>query len=116
MLTGTSLGLRRVPGLDDSQKKGILFQLRNAVNTWCDNNTGDWFAVRDLFGGDNYDWRGSPMQRLYDKHSDNGFDHDTSETKAGIDAGWLMKEFLFYDERMFEQGYKGRVRGYRLMR
>lgn len=42
--------------------------LLGAVHVWCRDRYrhGEWFAVRDLLGGPNYYWQGTPLMRLYD--------------------------------------------------
>ena len=40
--------------------------LQGAVYCWCKNRKDEWFAARDLLGGDNYYWQSSPLMPLYD--------------------------------------------------
>ena len=40
--------------------------LQGAVYCWCKNRKDDWFAARDLLGGNNYYWQGTPLIPLYD--------------------------------------------------
>ncbi len=52
------------------------------------------FAVRDLVGGDNFDWTGTPLSCLYDKHINNGKTHEDAVTLAGRDLGWIVKKAI----------------------
>ncbi len=60
--------IRDVTGLTRQQEGDIRNFLQGAVYTWCKNRKDEWFALRDLMGGDNYDWSDTPLQVLYDKH------------------------------------------------
>ena len=97
--------IRDVHGLTDEQKQRILDFLQGAVYSWCKNRKDEWFAARDLLGGDNYYWQGTPMIALYEKSED--------VEQAGKDAGWLLKRVLNDDKRTFEVSTDGRVKIYR---
>lgn len=96
--------INNVHGISDEQRQRIMDFLRNAVYCWCDNNKDQWFAARDLLGGENKDWRDTPMFALYEK--------SRNERQAGRDAGNLLKRVLSNDSRRFETD-RGRVRRYR---
>ncbi len=97
--------IRDVHGITDEQKQRILDFLQGAVYSWCKNRKDEWFAARDLLGGDNYYWQGTPMIALYEKSED--------VEQAGKDAGWLLKRVLNDDKRTFEVSTDGRVKIYR---
>lgn len=104
MLTDES-EIRDVHGITDEQKQRILDFLQGAVYSWCKNRKNEWFAARDLLGGDNYYWQRTPMIALYEKSE--------NVEQAGKDAGWLLKRVLNDDKRTFEVSTDGRVKMYR---
>ncbi|HHT53138.1 MAG TPA: hypothetical protein GX007_08205 [Bacteroidales bacterium] len=94
-----------VHGISKEQKQRIKDFLQGAVYCWCKNRKDEWFAARDLLGGDNFFWQGTPMFALYEKSE--------NVDQAGKDAGWLLKEVLSEDKRSFETKREGLVRQYR---
>ncbi len=94
-----------VNGITDEQKQINIDFLQGDVYSWCKNRKDEWFAARDLLGGDNYYWQGTPMIALYEKSED--------VEQAGKDAGWLLKRVLNDDKRTFEVSTDGRVKIYR---
>ena len=73
--------------------------IKGAVHGFCKNNPNQEFSARILFGGENGDWHGTPLQRIYEWHCEAG----TSDPKerAAIDVGWLLKVVLHEDVRTF---------------
>jgi hypothetical protein len=104
--------IRDVTGITDAQRQRIYDFLQGAVYCWCKNKPEEWFTVRDLQGGENFDWNGTPLITLYDKHIKKGKTHDDAVKEAGKDAGRVMKRILHDDSREFltEEGY---VRSYK---
>ena len=96
--------IRNVNGISKKQKRKIRDFLQGAVYSWCKNKKGEWFAARDLLGGDNFYWEGTPMYALYEKSKD--------VEQAGKDAGWLLKKVINKDKRSFNTRKEGRVREY----
>lgn len=94
--------IRNVKSLADNDKRRIYDYLQGAAYCWCNNRTSEWFSVRDLFGGENFDWTGTPMRKQYDKHVSKGKAHDFAIKDAGKDAGWILKKILNDDHRNFE--------------
>lgn len=114
MLRPTNQELREVSGLTDEQKALIDAFIQGAVYCWAKNQKRPAeFAVRDLVGGENADWTGTPLQALYDKHRNAGKDHDGAFSAAAIDLGWLVKAALARDSREFEVTSTGRPNTYR---
>lgn len=76
--------VKEVLGISKEQEQRIVDFLQGAVYCWCKNRKDEWFAARDLLGGENYFWQGTPLFALYEKTKD--------VKQAGIDAGWLLKK------------------------
>jgi hypothetical protein len=105
--------IREVHGLSSVDKQLIEAFMQGAVYSWVKNLKGKWFAVRDLVGGENTDWSGTPLQQLYNKHIDAGkINHEAFEA-AAKDIGWIVKAILANDKRVFENDNTGFVNSYR---
>lgn len=94
--------LRDVAGIDGHELDLVRAYLQGAVYSWVKNRSGEWFAVRDLVGGENTDWAGTPLQRLYDRHLESGRTEEEAFEAAAKDVGWIMKRLLAEDSRVFE--------------
>jgi len=105
--------LRETHGISDEQKALINSFMQGAVYCWNKNRSGEPFAVRDLMGGENFDWNGTPLQALYEKHISAGKEHEEAIGAAAKDLGWLVKSVLARDKRTFEAGKEGLVSSYR---
>ena len=80
-----------------------MFILQGAVYCWCKNRKNEWFAARDLIGGDNYFWQGTPLMRLYEYYLNDSRDNgEYAVEEAGKAAGRLLKKVLFEDRRVFD--------------
>jgi len=97
--------------------------IQGAVYCWCKNKPGDVFAVRNLFGGDNTDWGGTPLQAIYDhwhstyreqnpELSDDEL-HEKAADQAAIDVGLLAKSVLQDDRREFKSTDAFKTKEYR---
>ena len=53
---------KSVNGFTDEQLNLMRAFLQGAVYCWCKNRKDEWFAARDLLGGDNYYWQGTPLR------------------------------------------------------
>lgn len=84
--------IRDVKNIADEQKKRIYDFLQGAVYCWCKNRIGEWFSVRDLMGGENFDWNGTPLIVLFNKHKSKGKSDKEAINDAGKDAGWIVKK------------------------
>lgn len=107
--------VRNVRGIPDAQLDLMRTYLQGAVYSWVKNRSGEWFAVRDLVGGGNFEWQGTPLYPLFEKHLSLGKDNNDSITAAAKDAGWLLKRVLDDDKRHFEVGRSGLTAAYRWM-
>lgn len=96
--------IRDVNGISEEQEQRIIDFLQGAVYCWCKNRKDEWFAARDLLGGENFHWQGTPMFALYEKSND--------IEQAGKDAGWLLKKVIYNDKRKFLDKKEGLVRQY----
>lgn len=99
---------KRVNGFSEEALRMMKTFLQGAVYCWCKNRKNEWFAARDLLGGDNYDWQGTPLYSLYTYYLGGNIDnHVYAVTDAGKAAGRLLKEVLINDRRTFdtEDGY-----------
>ena len=102
-----------VKGIGKEQKQSILDFLQGAVYCWCKNRKNEWFSLRDLMGGDNYFWQGTPLLALYEKHKSKGKDWESAVKDAGKDAGWLLKRVIYSDKRIFDTKKEELIRKYR---
>jgi hypothetical protein len=105
--------LRDVSGISDAEKDSIKAFMQGAVYCWVKNRKDEQFAVRDLMGGENFDWNGTPLQVLFDKHIEAGKDEESAIKAAGIDLGWIVKTVLDEDRRTFEVVKEELVNKYR---
>lgn len=108
--------VREVHGIDIIDKQRIIDFLQGAVYCWCKNRPDEWFSMRDLMGGDNFYWEGTPLYKLFVKHISNGLDSTTAIKKAGIDSGWLLKKVINNDKREFDSKTEDMIRKYKWKR
>ena len=105
--------IRDVRGITEEQKTLIKTYLQGAVYAWSKNRPDEQFAARDLVGGENYEWSGTPLIVLYEKHINSGKSSDEAIEAAAKDLGWLLKSVLSEDKRHYEAGRSGLTAGYR---
>jgi hypothetical protein len=105
--------IRDVKGISTVEKQRIKDFLQGAVYCWCKNRNDEWFSIRDLMGGENFDWTGNPMIALYQKHINKGKNDADAISDAGKDAGWLLKKVVSSDIRQFETTVDELVRKYK---
>ena len=90
--------LRRVTGITPRDRDRILDFLQGAIYCWCKNRPAEWFSLRDLMGGENFHWNGTPLIALWTKHDG----HSRNPVKeAGKEAGCLLKAVIVRDPRTF---------------
>ena len=100
--------------LSDEQTDLAKKYLQGAVHSFCKNNHGEPFSLRDLVGGENKDWGETPLQAIYDYHISKGKAHKEAKRQAAIDAGFLLKTVLLEEkDRCFEQIQGTRAKQYR---
>jgi hypothetical protein len=94
---------QNVNRLEENEIREMCAFLQGAVYCWCKNREGEWFAARDLLGGENYFWEGTPMIRLYEYYlAGDEANNQYAVSEAGKAAGKLLKKVLFEDKRIFE--------------
>lgn len=105
--------IRQVTGITPQQEALINAYLLGCVYTWSKNRPNEFFAARDLVGGENFDWDGTPIYDLYQKHIDLEKENEAAITAAAIDLGWMLKAVLQGDKRHYEAGRSGLTAAYR---
>lgn len=106
--------LKNVHGFTNEEILRMCDYLLGAVQSWCRDRHGEWFAARDLLGGANYDWQGTPLFRLYEHYmeqSNNNIDYSVKQ--AGRSAGHLLKRVLTQDTKRLYETREGYTRQYR---
>ena len=86
-----------VHGLADEQRNNAEAYLQGMVYGWCASQGTKRFATRDLVGGVNWNWEGTPLQCVYDKQENKKTAHDV----AGQEVGRLLKRVIIKDQRKF---------------
>lgn len=113
MLIGDS-SYRSVHGFSPIEIRRMLDFLQGAVQVWCRDRHGEWFAARDLLGGANYYWQGTPLMRLYEFYMEKSDENDDYSVKqAGRAAGHLLKRVLIEDVKRTYETRQGFTREYR---
>ncbi len=91
-----------VNGVPEQQLNLMKAFLQGSVYCWCKNCKGQWFAARDLVGGDNYFWQNTPLMPLFEHFYQENADSDYAITEAGKAVGRLLLGVLIDDRRTFE--------------
>ena len=100
--TSSNEYVQQVHGLSPLETALAKSFLQGCVYGWCKNNGTEPFRAQFFLGGDNYFWQCTPMFAVYEKrmaYYDD--DWEKASKRAGIDAGWLLKDVLKYDKRNF---------------
>ena len=114
MLIDSEETYSEVHGFTEHELQRMRDYLLGAVHVWCRDRHGIWFAARDLLGGANYFWQGTPLMRLYEYYllqsdGDNGY----AITQAGRAAGHLLKRVLIEDTKRTYETRRAYTREYR---
>jgi len=112
MVLEQSSEIREVTGLDQMEIDLIKSFLQGAVYCWIKNRKNEKFAARDLVGGENSNWEGTPLQKLYDKHISAGKDESSAIENAAKDLGWILKAVINTDRRTFKNTHEELVNKY----
>ncbi len=108
MITGkNSESPNEVHGLTEEQRRDIMMYLQGMVYGWCESQSekesegkakSQPFAARNLVGGVNWHWKGTPLQCVYDKQTT---DEKTAYDVAAQEVGRLLKRIIIDDQRGF---------------
>jgi hypothetical protein len=99
--------------LPQVDKDRIYDFLQGAVYCWCKNRPTEWFSLRELMGGANYYWQGTPLEPLYNKQvAKNAVD---PVKEAGKEAGRLLLDVIVNDARQFDTKVEALIRQYRFI-
>jgi len=99
---------RKKIGLTEIELKVVELFLQTAVDRWIKTRKGQFFSANELVGSENTDWAGTPLQCLYEKHKKLGKNEKKVFNHAAIDLGWILKNVLFEDERIFDSKNAGK--------
>lgn len=88
-----------VEGISATSKRRIYDFLQGSVYCWCKNRKDEWFAARDLVGGENFYWDGTPLLALYKKHVKLGSADPV--VSAAMDLGLMLRQVIEKDKRRF---------------
>lgn len=103
---------KNVLGIDGPILQRMRDYLLGAVQVWCRDRHGEWFAARDLLGGANFYWQGTPLYPLFTYYQQFG-DDNYAITQAGRAADWLLKRVLIEDEKRTYETRQGYTKEYR---
>jgi hypothetical protein len=103
--------VRAVTGLSNEDLERCRIFLQGAVYCWCKNRKDEWFAARDLVGGENNEWDNIPLDAVYQKHIAN-LAPERAYTEAARDVGWILKGVIADDQRVFNTRIAEEVRHY----
>lgn len=104
---------KHVRGISQECLDKMIAQLKGLVVGYCTNNPYRQFSVRNILGGENFVWVGTPLQGLYDKHINEGKSDAEAIAAAGQDAGRLLKRAIIEMKgRTFVLGDAGLANGY----
>lgn len=105
---------KNVHGIDERELQRMRDYLLGAVQVWCRDRHGEWFAARDLLGGNNYFWQGTPLIRLYDYYMElSDGDDEYAVNQSGRAAGHLLKRVLLDDTKRTYESRRRYTREYR---
>lgn len=112
MITPAS-NVQAIKTVSQTQSLAIENFMQGAIYTWSKNFPKKAFAVRDLVGGENYDWHGTPLIALYDAHKQLGESDVDAVSHAAQDLGWIVKKVLTNDKRNYVNTKQDKVNYYK---
>ncbi len=102
--------IRKIHSISEAQDQEIKNYLQGAIRCHDKVAAGKWFSLRDLMGGANFDWNGTPMQALIEAYQGRS---DAFKMTAKS-AGWLLKAAIEEDPcRHYETKKEAFTRMYR---
>ena len=102
----------RVHGLPIADRNMICVYLQGEVFSWCAKHGDEWFAARNIVGGVNTKWEGTPLYRLYQFYENMNRGDVYAKHQAGVALGHLLKYVIRENKRMFRTRVAGQVRQY----
>lgn len=103
---GKEIKIQKLKVIKNKHQRDLIYKyLQGAVYAWCNSNTEQRFCIRDLVGGKNRNWQGTPLQQIYQgfyeiyQHEENGDEKAYKEAKKAI--GHALKYALNDDKRTF---------------
>ena len=105
--------VREFTGIAPEQILLIKAFLQGAVYSRIKNRKGEQFTDGDLGCGAPYNWEGTPLIVLYEKHIALGKDSNAAIDDCNKDLSRLLKAVLVEDGRHFEVGRSGTTTFYR---
>lgn len=104
-----------IKGLNSWERDLIYAYLQGAVYRRCNENPNDWFAARDLVGGKNYYWQGTPLIVVYERFrkANPPKSSEYAEDMAAKAIGHMLKRVIVDDKRTFDTQVKNLVRHYK---
>jgi len=92
---------RKKFGINEIKLKAIESLLQEAICRWVENEKSEPFAINDLVSDENNSWVKTPLQILYKKYEKSSKNKEIAFRKARIDLGWILKNVLDEDKRIF---------------
>ena len=85
--------------LSDEEVNLAKAYILGAVHSRCTAGGDPRISIRRLFGGDNANWKGTPLQAIYNYYvSVKGYAHEKAADSAAQDVGKLLKTVLYEDK------------------
>lgn len=98
--------------INSAQKSDIERFLQRLYNTFLNTHQKDCeFSARDLVGGYNRDWSGTPLINVYNEYYKIYNDRDAAYKISARDIGWFLISAVNSDSKCFDIGY-GKGKGY----
>jgi len=92
-----------IDGILPKEQSEMEAFIQGSVLTWITINPNEPFHIGILYGDQNKDWAGTPLQRLYDNHINAGKSVDEAYKQAAMNAGTLLKNVLIgYEGKNFQ--------------
>lgn len=102
--------IRKIHAISETKAREIKNYLQGTIRFHDKVAAGKWFSLRDLMGGANFDWNGTPMQELFEAYRGRS---DAFKVTAKS-AGWLLKAAIEDDPcRRYETKKEAFTRMYR---
>ena len=58
--------IRKIHAISEAKAQEIKNFFQGAIRCHDKVAVGEWFSLRDLMGGENFDWNGTPLQELFE--------------------------------------------------